>query len=220
VVTVGGGAGGVELTLAMQHHMRQAGAQAAFCVVTDTDAILPGHAAGVRRRLERVMRTRGVAHHVRSRVSEIDAGLARLADGTVIPADYVVWATGASAPAWLREAGLAIDSRGFVLVGETLQSRSHPEVFAAGDVATVERHPRPKSGVYAVRQGPPLAENLGRTLAGTRPERYLPQRVALALISTGDRHAIASWGPLSWEGDWVWRWKDRIDRRFMAQYRP
>ncbi len=220
VLTVGAGAGGVELTLAMQHHARQAGAQAAFGVVTDTDTILPGHAAGVRRRLERVLHSRDVACHVRSLVSEIQPGFARMADGTSIPADYVIWATGAGAPAWLREAGLATDASGFVLVSETLQSSSHPEVFAAGDVATMERHPRPKSGVYAVRQGPPLAENLRRILAGTQLERYSPQPIALALISTGDRHAIASWGPLSWEGDWVWRWKDRIDRRFMARYRP
>jgi selenide,water dikinase len=219
LLTVGGGAGGVELTLAMQHHARQAGARAAFCIVTDSDAILPGHAAGVRGRMERVMRTRDVTCHVRSRVTEIDAGLARLADGSPIPANHVIWATGASAPAWLREAGMATDPHGFVLVGETLQSRSHPEVFAAGDVATMERHPRPKSGVYAVRQGPPLAENLRRALTGERLQPHLPQPIALALISTGDRHAIASWGPIAWEGDWVWRWKDRIDRRFMARYR-
>jgi selenide, water dikinase len=219
LLTVGGGAGGVELTLAMQHHARQVGARAAFCVVTDSDAILPGHAAAVRRRMERVMRSRDVATYVRSRVSEIDAGHARLANGTTIPADHVVWATGASAPEWPREAGLATNERGFVLVGETLQSHSHPEVFAAGDIATMERHPRPKSGVYAVRQGPPLADNLRRVLTGAKLGPYLPQRIALALISTGDRHAIASWGPIAWEGDWVWRWKDRIDRKFMARYR-
>jgi selenide,water dikinase len=220
VLTVGGGAGGVELTLSMQYRARQAGARAAFCVVTDSAAILPGHSAGARRRMERALRTRDVACRVGTRVTEIDAGIARLADGGTCAADHVIWATGASAPAWLRGAGLATDRNGFALVRETLQSCSHPEVFAAGDVATIEQHPRPKSGVFAVREGPPLAENLRRALTGTRLERHVPQRVALALISTGDRHAIASWGPLAWEGGWVWRWKDRIDRGFVAKYRP
>jgi selenide,water dikinase len=219
ILTVGGGAGGVELTLSMQHRARAEAGRAAFCVVTDSETILPGHAAGVRRRMERVLRARDVACYARSRVTRIDAGVAHLADGRSIPADYVVWATGAAAPAWLRDAGLATDERGFVLVAATLQSCSHPEVFAAGDVATMAGHPRPKSGVFAVRQGPPLARNLRRTLIGRALEAYRPQTTALALVSTGDKHAIASWGRFAWEGDWVWRWKDRIDRRFMDRYR-
>jgi selenide,water dikinase len=189
-----------------------------FCVVTDSDGILPGHATGVRRRMLRVLNARGVAVYARSRVVAVDQGAARLQDGTPVPSEVVVWATGASVPAWLRDSGLATDERGFVLVNENLQSVSHPEVFAAGDAATMASHPRPKSGVYAVRQGAPLAENLRRALTGERLEPYFPQPVALALISTGDKYAIASWGSLAWAGEWVWRWKDRIDRRFMQRY--
>ena len=77
----------------------------------------------------------------------------------------------------------------------------------------------PKSGVYAVRQGPPLATNLRRAARGEAPAAFVPQRSALALISTGNRHAIASRGAFAVEGDWVWRWKVRIDRGFMAKYR-
>ena len=91
-------------------------------------------------------------------------------------------------------------------------------MFAAGDCAAQLGHPRPKSGVFAVRQGPPLAANLRRAANELPLQKYVPQRHALALISTGDRHAIASRGPFVVEGDWVWRWKDRIDRAFMAKY--
>jgi NADH dehydrogenase FAD-containing subunit len=92
------------------------------------------------------------------------------------------------------------------------------DLFAVGDCATMAAYPRPKSGVYAVRAGPPLADNLLRQLEGNQLRPYVPQRRALYLIATGRQYAIGSWGPLSWEGEWVWRWKDRIDRAFIEQY--
>jgi selenide,water dikinase len=219
VVVVGGGAGGVELTLAMQHRLRSVGTNSQFAVVSDSDRILPGHAGGVRRRLERVLAQRDVKTHTGRRAITVVPGNLRLEGDMNLAADRVIWATGARAPPFLRESGLQTDDAGFVLIGENLQSISHSNVFASGDVASMVDHPRPKSGVYAVRQGPPLAENLRRALTGRTLEPYFPQPVALALISTGDKYAIASWGPFSWAGAWVWRWKDRIDRRFVAKYR-
>jgi selenide,water dikinase len=107
-----------------------------------------------------------------------------------------------------------VDGRGFILVDDQLRSVSHPEVLAAGDCATLRDAPHPKSGVYAVRHAPVLAANLRG--AG---RRYRPQRRALMLLSCGARYAIADWGGLSWEGAWVWRWKDRIDRRWVEGFR-
>jgi selenide,water dikinase len=131
--------------------------------------------------------------------------------------DACLAATGAAAPAWPAASGLAVDADGFIRVGPTLQSLSHPQVFAAGDVAALA-DARPKSGVYAVRAGPVLAHNL-RAFCESRPLlAWSPQARALYLISTGERHALATWGRWSWSGRWVWRWKDRIDRAFVARY--
>ncbi len=142
----------------------------------------------------------------------------RTADGTHHPADEILWVTQAGAAPWLAASSLAVDESGFARVDDALQSVSHAGVFAAGDVAAVEPHPRPKSGVYAVRQGRPLARNLRRALVGKRLRPFRPQTKALALITTGDRYAVASRGSWSVEGRFVWGWKNWIDRRFMRKY--
>ena len=220
LVIVGAGAAGVELCLSMHYRLQQRvpSNRVKFGVVTFTAEILPDYNVGVRARMERVLRARGVAIRTGRCVVGMDERNLILEDGDALPADHVVWATGPAAPRWLGDSGLRTDEQGFVLIDDSLRSLSHRDVFAAGDIATMVHHPRPKSGVYAVRQGPPLAANLRLALRGDTPRIFEPQSVALQLITTGDRNAIASWGPLHAEGGWVWRWKDRIDQRFMRRY--
>ena len=219
IAVVGGGAAGVEVLLAMQHRMAVARVKAVpqFHLITDSPAVMPRHGAGVRRVLERNLARKGVVVHALARVTAVTAE-AVIANGQSIAADAVVWVTGASPPAWLATCGLARNEQGFLDINHHLQSTTQPQVFAAGDCATISGYVYPKSGVYAVRQGPVLAQNVLRALRGEPLESYTPQPRALALISTGEQHAIASWGAFSWHGNWVWRWKDRIDRAFMAKY--
>jgi selenide,water dikinase len=219
VAVVGAGAAGIEILLALQYRLSRQGRSVAFAAVADTPTILPDHAPRVRRIFERVLAERGVTVYTGAAATRIDRAGIETAGGRRIAADAVVLATGPGAAAWPRESGIAVDERGFIRVGETLQTIVHPEVFAAGDIASMDGHPRRKSGVYAVRHGPPLAANLRALLQGRSLTRFFPQTDALAIISTGDKYAVASRGPLALEGAWVWRWKDRIDRRFMARYR-
>jgi selenide,water dikinase len=92
-------------------------------------------------------------------------------------------------------------------------------VSAAGDVAALVSNPAPQSGVYAVRAGPVLFENLMAGLGGDTPRAvFRPQRRVLALLALDDRHAMRSHGSLALSGRWVWRWKARIDRRSVQRY--
>lgn len=224
VAVVGGGAGGVELALAMQYRLRQelkalqrGGADPVFHLFTRDAEIMPTHNPWVRRHFTRVLAERGIQLHVNAEVTEVGPGQLKATDGSALAADEVVWVTQAGGPAWLVQTGLALDSGGFIRVNDQLQS-SDARVFAAGDIASFTGRPLEKAGVFAVRMGRPLADNLRRATLGEPLKAYRPQRTWLALISTGDQHAVASRGAVGFAGDWVWRWKDAIDRRFMRRF--
>ena len=165
----------------------------------------------------RVLDERGIAVHLNSKVVGVEPNGVQVEGGDFHPADAVLWVTYAAAPEWPGKSGLAVDKEGFIAVDRELRSISHPEVFAAGDIASMP-DPRPKSGVFAVRQGPVLTENLRRAVAGRPLKPYRPQKRFLGLISTGDTYAVASRGDWSREGRLLWTWKDWIDRRFMQRF--
>lgn len=219
LIVAGGGAGGVEVVLAMAHRLRAHRDRVKWSLVTRGE-LLPGYPRRAARMMARHLADAGVALRTDTDVSRIEEETLYFADGSVAAFDALVWATGAAPQPWVKASGLACMDDGFVSVTEHLQSSSHPHVFAAGDIATDARHRRPKAGVFAVRQGPILADNLLRYASGQPLSGYHPQRDYLSLLSTGHRHAIASWYGLVWEGDWLWRWKNRIDQRFMRRFAP
>jgi selenide, water dikinase len=221
---IGGGAGGVELILSVRARLladaRRSGRREAalsFALVTDGE-ILETHNRRVREAFRHALRTRGVELHEHRRARAVTPGAIECETGNAIEADAVLVATDAAPPAWFGAAGLALDPGGFIAVRPTLQTLNDPDVFAVGDCAALLASPRDKAGVFAVRSGPPLAANLRRHVGGRALRRWHPQRRHLALISTGERHAIASRAWFKAEGAWVWKLKDLIDRRWMRMY--
>lgn len=226
VLVVGGGAGGVELLLALEHRLRRDLAERGgdpralgFALVAGEGGLLPGFPRAFRRRFVAELTERGIALHAGARVRAVEAGAAIL-DGERgrIAADEILWTTEAAPAGWLAETGLALDARGFVRVDATLRAFGRDEVFAAGDTIAFDPRPLPRSGVYAVRAGPVLADNIRAALTGRPLRPYRPQADALSIVSTGGRHAVAARNGLTVAGGWVWRWKDWIDRRFMRRF--
>ncbi len=233
IVIVGGGAAGVELALCLQHRARQpAGSEPHISLVCSSAMLLPGSAPALRRRVQAELRRRGVdvlrGMWVRA-VSATGVRLQEAADAEdscrpadageqkTLAADLVLWVTGAASH---LEPAESLSPRAWIPVGKTLQHVQHPALLAAGDCAQLVGHEDlAKAGVYSVRMGPVLAHNLRALVEGRNDlQSYTPQQDFLALLNLGDgRAAGAKWG-VSFSGLWVMRWKDRIDRRFMAKF--
>jgi pyridine nucleotide-disulfide oxidoreductase family protein len=217
LAVVGGGAAGVELALAASYRLdRSLGdGQANVSLIVGSE-LLPGHGPAIARQATAALADQGV-EVIAAYAAGSPQGLL-LSDGRQLAVDCLIAATGVQPADWLGGSGLALAADGFIAVADGQQSVSHPGIFAAGDVATRVDAPHAKSGVYAVRAGPVLSANLQRALAGQPLLPYQPQRRSLYLLASGPKRAIMSWGGLSASGAWAWRWKDWIDRRFMAQY--
>ena len=210
VAIVGAGAAGAELAMALRH----AGAQVTLYSEKST------FSSEVATRVLRSLRRCRVDFRPGMPVTAIERGPVIITGPSRQEFDRVLLATGALAMPWLRSSGLATDEQGYALVHPTLQSVSHPEVFAVGDCATLSDAPHPRSGVFALRHGELLAQSL-RNLVEAKPlPVYIPQPRALSLLTCGRRYAIAEWGRWTAEGRWAWWWKNRIDRRWIRDLRP
>lgn len=232
VAIIGGGIGGTELALAMHHRLTAAGRKPAVTVI-EQGSILSEVGAKARVELTGLLGQRGIVVQEHTRATEVtDAGVL-LEDGSIVKADFVVGAAGARPYNWVEETGLAT-SNGFITIDKTLRSVSHPDVFAGGDCADMAFDPRPKAGVFAVRQAPILTHNIAATLRGLstphpakpRPNalprvannkliEFDPQVDYLKLVSLGGKSAGADKYKRFVSGPAMWKLKDKIDRDFM-----
>ena len=229
IAIVGGGVGGVEMAFAMQIRLQelmrsvgkteqQAKQQIAVHIFQRGEHLAKGRNLWTQRMVERFCKEKQICVHTSQTVCEVSAEAVRCQSGLVVECDRTFWVTNASAPPWLKETDLALTDNGFLAVKDTLQTYFHPNVFAAGDVATMVNHHRPKAGVFAVRQGPPLYENLKRFVREQPLKPFAPQRRYLNIIDTDTERAIASWGPFAIHAKWCRSWKDSIDRKFMGLF--
>jgi selenide,water dikinase len=224
---VGGGAGGVELALAMQHRLTQLLAARGLpphailrvSLVSRATTVLPSHSARVRGIFTRTLKARGVALVAGREVVRARPHCLELSDGASVAFDECVWCTQGSAQGWVQRSGFDVDAGGFLQVNTHLQSTNSPDVFGAGDIASIAGYPRPKAGVFAVMAGMPLAVNLRKRLEGDRKlDAYVPQVAFLGLLGLGDGGCVASRGRMALQGTDLWALKDWIDRKWMHVY--
>ena len=215
LLIVGGGPGSVELALAISERY---GRRFQIDLITADSLILAQHSQRVRRNVLRALHNQDICIRTSLRVKSATDCSVIAEDGETLAADFVLWVAGVEAPKWVQTGGLALDSVGFIRVDKNLRSVSHPNIFAAGDIASLDGQERPKSGVFAVREGPILARNLRACAIGKVLKVYRAQRKALAILRVRRNCAISSKGAISIQGSLVWAAKDWIDRRFMRSF--
>ncbi|PSF04689.1 pyridine nucleotide-disulfide oxidoreductase [Marinobacter fuscus] len=215
VAILGGGAAGTEVAMAIAHARRHLSGTR-LVLMAGEKGILPGFPEGFRKRAGKRLTQCGV-EVVNAYAEAEPCGRIRAGD-VEFTVDLVLAATGAQAVPFLRTSGLEVDGQGFVSVDSDHRSVSHHNVFAAGDACSRVDGQLDRSGVHAVRAGPVLAANLAAALAGQATKPFRPRRYSLYLLAGGSQWAIGSYSPLVFSGGWVWRWKDRIDRGFLAGF--
>lgn len=212
LTAVGGGAAGVESLLGIKHRLEQLrpDREIQAQLITRSTNILPGFSPRAR-------------HLALQALHQADISVQIATDWYPIMAqssDLIIWATGAQAHDWQMDpamrGSLHIDGSGFISVDQHLRSVSHANVFAVGDCAALPK-PTPKAGVYAVRMGDTLSNNLKAVVSGQALASFKRDGTALALLNTANGSAIASYGSIGWHGKWVMRWKDKIDRGFITR---
>ena len=218
VRVVGGGAAALEVALALA--FRWQGVKNRRISIVTATRLLESFPRRVRTLALRACRRDGVEVLENSPVEQIEPTRIRLTNGQKIETQLTVLATGYAPAALLVKTDLARSIDGSAQVLATLQSSNHPHVFAVGDCAHLSGAAVPKSGVYAVRQGPLLAANLLAHLRDQPLAEYQHNPNALMLLSLGRKRAVASRNGLTVGGDWVWRWKDKIDRAWIQKYAP
>ena len=213
VAVIGGGVAGAELAMAMAYALRDKSPNVSLI---DRGEVLDGFDAPARNRLLAALEELNVTLVEHADVVEVLPDAVRLSDGSLVASDFTTGAAGARPHDWIAEIGLELHD-GFLTVGATLQT-SDPDVFAVGDCAHLSHDPRPKAGVFAVREAPFLFDNLRAQLSGGRMRRFKPQKDYLKLISLGGKTALAEKFGTARRGSLLWKWKDHIDRKFMTQF--
>lgn len=219
VAIVGGGAAGVEIAFCLNERLFKRGISAEVVLYESGEQILPWYSKRTVAKIESQFLYRGIETALNHRVERIADDHIHFNNGSTATADIVIWITGAAPPSSLECFDLRKSDSGFLATENTLQTTSGKPVFAVGDTGSIIDEEVPKAGVYAVRQGPVLWNNLKRLLAGQTLERYRPQGQFLSLMATGDETAILEYRGWSFSGKWCWKLKDHIDRSFVKQFR-
>ncbi len=217
IVFIGGGAAGVELSLITAQKLQQIGNSSRITLIQSSKEILPTHGTFAQRHFQKKLKKEGIQVLTSNPVTRIESNHVELKGGKKIPAHWVFLATHAAPPKWFEECDLPLSS-GYLSTNSFLQIPNNSNIFAAGDCIQFDGHNLPKSGVFAVRQGPILGKNIIRSILGKGLLKYKPQKLSLAILRSGHKKASALYLNFIVSGSLIWKLKNYIDTKFMKSF--
>jgi NADH dehydrogenase len=213
-VIVGGGPTGVEMAgaiaeiayLTMLKNFRRIDTtKTKIYLVEGSPHILPVYPEKLSLKAEKYLAHFGVHVITGKRVTNVNAEGVTV-EGTLIPAENIVWAAGNQASPILKTLNVPLDKQGRVMVEGDLSIPHHPEVFVLGDAACAldkTGKPLPALAPVAVQQGRYVAHLLRRSLIQSgRPSFVYFDKGTMATI--GKTKAIGTFGKLQFSGFLAW----------------
>jgi NADH:ubiquinone reductase (H+-translocating) len=199
VAIVGAGATGTELAAALHSTTRELVAYGLdridpqrdirIVLLDAAERVLPGLPERISRETLRLLGQMAVEVRTGAKVAEVTEEGIRLADGSFIAAELVVWAAGVKAPEVLRQLdGLETNRINQLMVGPTLQTTRDPAIFAIGDCAACPcqgtSRPVPPRAQAAHQEASHMARQIERRLGGKPLQPYVYRDFG-SLVSMG-----------------------------------
>jgi NADH dehydrogenase len=220
-VVGGGGATGVELAgelaetlpeLAREHDL--APDRPAVILIEAGRTILAGSSPGLIDRALRILANLGVSVRTNAMIAEATPLGFRLRDGELVEGGVYVWAGGVKAPDIVVGSGLPIGHNGRIKVDQHLRVLDHPEVYVAGDLASVvdprTGHALPPLAQIALEEGETVANNIDAELEGKSLEAFTFHNKGF-VVSVGTRRGVADVAGVSTGGRFSHVLKDVIE---------
>jgi NADH:ubiquinone reductase (H+-translocating) len=229
VVVGGGGATGVELAgelaemlpeLARRHGLPPD--RPRVVLVEAGRTILAGSSRELVDKAARILRQLGVIVRTNAMIAEAAGEGFRLKDGEVIQGGVFVWAGGVKAPEIVVGSGLPVGYNGRVKVDRYLRALDHPELYAAGDLASVvdprTGHVLPPLAQVALEEAETVANNLDAELEGKPLEAFTFHNKGF-VVSVGPRRGVADIAGITMGGRLAHVLKDAIEWEYRQSVR-